>query len=197
MNALDVRDYLEDGERLLWESKPKPFHIIEGSEGRELMFVWAVSLFWLYMIMIYRLYNGMNTVLLVFLIMLLAWISLNPVATYFRILRQHYCLTSRRALVVNANGASSSMELKAIENYRIFKTEAKGASLAMGDELLAENGKQLRYRALHPVRKQDSDGKLVTSGIVFYHAERVDEAARLLEKMSRQQKPSFLREKAL
>ncbi len=78
------------------------------------------------------------------------------------------------------------MELKAIENYRIFKTEAEGASLAMGDKLLAENGKQLRYRAIHPMRNLDSDGKLVTSGIVFYHAERVDEAARILEKMSRQ-----------
>ena len=186
MNAMDVRNYLEDGERLLWEGKPKPFHIIEGSEGRELMFVWAVSLFWLYMILMVRLYNGMNTVLLAFLIAVLAWISLSPVATYFRILRQHYCLTNRRALVVNVNGERSSMELKAIENYRIFKTESEGASLAMGDELLAENGKQLRYRALHPMRNLDSDGKLVTSGIVFYHAERVDEAARILEKMSRQ-----------
>lgn len=120
MNTLDVRDYLEDGERLLWESKPKPFHIIEGSEGRDLMFVWTVSLFWLYMILIYRLYNGMNTV------------------------------------------------------------------LAMGDKLLAENGKQLRYRSLHPVRSRDSDGKLFTIGLVFYNAERIDEAARLLEKMSRQ-----------
>ena len=50
MNTLDVRDYLENGERLLWESKPKPFHIIEGSEGRDLMFVWTVSLFWLFTI---------------------------------------------------------------------------------------------------------------------------------------------------
>ena len=186
MNTLDVRDYLEDGERLLWESKPKPFHIIEGSEGRDLMFVWTVSLFWLYMILIYRLYNGMNTVLLVFLMMVLAWISLNPVVSYFQILRQHYCLTSRRALIVDANGASSSMELKDVENYHIFKTEDEGASLVMGDKLLAENGKQLRYRSLHPVRSQDSDGKLFTIGLVFYNAERIDEAARLLEKMSRQ-----------
>ena len=54
----------------------------------------------------------------------------------------------------------------------------------MGDDLLAENGKQLRYRAIHPVKGTDSNGELQTSGIVFYHAENVDVAARILEKMA-------------
>ena len=43
-----------------------------------------------------------------------------------------------------------------------------------------EDGERLLWES------KPSDGKLFTIGLVFYNAERIDEAVRLLEKMSRQ-----------
>ena len=184
MNDLDALDFLETDEMLLWKGKPKSFHILEGTEGRELVFIWAVCLIWLFILSLLRIYNGMNLILLLSLVVLLGWILLNPVATYFKILRQHYYLTNKRALVIGAGGESFSVDIDCVKNYRIYKTGAGGATLVMGDDLLAENGKQLRYRAIHPAKGTDSNGELQTSGIVFYHAEHVDVAARILEKMA-------------
>lgn len=184
--SMKEADFLEEGERLLWKGEPKPFHITEGAEGHEVTFVWLVCLIWLVLLSLYSVYHGLKLLLLIFFIGLICWMALSPLAIYFRILRQQYFITDRRALVVESGGNSFFMDLSEIDRYRICTGEAGGATLVMGDELLAENGKQLRYRALHPLKSKGDNGELYTSGIVFYHTGSVDAAARAIDRMKQQ-----------
>ena len=88
---------------------------------------------------VYFLYSGPNVVLLLFIIALLGGMSLNPVVTYFKIFKQHYYITDKRAIVVEENGNCYYMNLGNAGDYRIYRTETDGATLAIGSALLAEN----------------------------------------------------------
>ena len=43
----NILAFLEDGEQVLRDGKPTSFHIVEGVEGHETLFIWVLSLIWI------------------------------------------------------------------------------------------------------------------------------------------------------
>ena len=172
---------LRPGESILWQSGTQPFRITDGKEGRRTLLCWLAETACIVAIAAFFAANDAATArFLALMLLLLALVLFSPLLSYRQLLEQHYVITQERALLLRGDGSVYAMERGDIGTFRIYPMEFGGASLALGDELLEEKDRQLRWRANHPKESADQNGVNTVRGMVFYHVERAEEALRLL-----------------
>lgn len=181
------KDYqLAKDEKVLWESETVPFSIVEGGEGREVVFLWVLCLLWpVFAIALSAFDNHMSVAVTIMLSLLTVWLSLSPVAIYRQIVRQRYLLTNERAILVKPRGQNYSVPLDRIKGFYTLETtqtREEGALILRTRDCVFDT-RQLRERSVHPEMVADDSGNLETNELVFYHANNLSEAVKILDTM--------------
>ena len=179
-----LKETLEPGETVLWESKTLPFKILDGKEGRQVLLQWVLSTVGILIFLVLILTVGnKSAAAIALLLVLLATLLLSPMLSYRRTQRQAYYITDRRALLVKPDGTVNAIERTEIDDCRLMPLDHGGVSLVVGSTLFPEGDKQLRWRSLHPKlghTAKSYEGLTMAEGMVFYNIERAEEAFRLL-----------------
>lgn len=174
-------------EIILWESGTVPFGITAGMDGKEIVFLWGLCLIWpVFLALMGLLGDNMNIALIIMLSLLVLWLSFSPLITYQRLKKQHYLITNRRAVLIDADGNSVSLDLKNVKSIYTFK-EGNGTkgSLVLGSQSCEIESRQLRERSVQPTMVMDEDGVPHIGELVFYHVEHICEAVRVLNAVSK------------
>ena len=174
-NAL--RETLEQGERIVWESGVRPFRLFDGKEGKALLLRWLIcTAIAAALLAGYASTGGRGVSIYLVALAALALIVCLPILSYRQTLGQRYYVTDRRAVTLRPDGTAYSMSRAHMGEVRLYKLDCGGEALALGSLLLAERDKQLRWRANHPLENSN----YVIEGLVFYRPENAEAALRIL-----------------
>lgn len=179
----ELRRNLRKGETLLWESGPKRFPLLESKLKGKILGEWIVTLIlaaWLLYVERDNANFGMGVQLLVAAVAFV--VILSPIVEYYSLKRQKYYLTDQRAIVVTGDNAIYYMDYDKIGDTLVIDDVADGRCIAMGEDILADVIRQLRWRACHPKTDlQDADTRGQALGMVFYLPDGADQAIRLMK----------------
>ena len=172
-----LHETLAPDEKILWESDVQPYGILEGGEGRQLLFRWLICFAGIGGLAAAYANRGGNGLGLYFVALAaLVIIVATPILSYRQTVGQHYCVTDRRAMTIRPDGSVYSMDRENLGETRLYKVDCGGEALALVSMLLAEKDRQLRWRANHPLE----DSTYVLRGLVFYRPKQAEKAMRLL-----------------
>ncbi|MBQ2607381.1 MAG: hypothetical protein II587_04630 [Oscillospiraceae bacterium] len=175
-----LKENLRESERVLWQGSTEPFRPLSGREARRTLISWALSILFLGVPLILLLLRGDQRYgLQIAIAVLMALPFILPFRNHRLLLAQRYYITSERALLIRSSGEVFSMELPV--HTALYHPEKQGATLALGESLLPEGDKQLRWRSLHPKEDTRSGEENAVNGLVFYQPEKAEEAYRLLQ----------------
>lgn len=176
-----LKETLRDGEQILWESGTQPFGVLEGKEGRGVLRRWIVSTALLGgLCAAYAANGGASVPFYAVMLAILAVLVLAPVVQWRQTLAQRYYITTQRAMILRANGSAYIMERENMGAVRLYPLDFGGAAIALGNALLSEGDRQLRWRSSHPDESSESVGFTAVRGMVFYRVENAEGAMRLL-----------------
>lgn len=175
-----LNETLRSGERVLWQGGTEPFRLWDSREGKRSILLRALGVLLIGALAVAELTAESRQALILYgSLLLLAALIITPFQDRRALLSQRYFVTNERALLIRGNGETFAMELPAAA--ALYRPEPTGVTVALGEALLPEKDKQLRWRSLHPKIASDS-GETVTEGLVFYQPGRAEEALRLLQR---------------
>lgn len=177
--ALD--EALLEGEQVLWESGTQPFRLLHGREGRRTALQWCIStLFFAAFVAICVTQGTTSVKAWAAALAIYAALMLSPVLSYHQVLAVRYFLTDRRrALLIKKDGTVCAMRLAGDTPARLFSLKP-GAAVSIGETVVGEKDRQLRWRTIHALGKQEKTDDDNAAGLVFYNVAHADEAMRIL-----------------
>ena len=175
-----LEETLAAEERVLWESETQPFKLLEGKEGRRTLLQWVISTVCCVGFAAFRLAQGELTPATGgILLAIYALLMLSPIVSYRQLLGQRYFLTGDRAILIRRDGMVYSMKLAGDTAAKLFPVKP-GAAIAIGQTVVEEGDKQLRWRSIHALENPGQFDGCNASGLVFYNVARAESAIKLL-----------------
>ena len=179
----ELRKNLRTGEKVLWESAPKQFGLLEGKLKSKILGEWMVAValaVWLLYLEKDNPAFGVGVKLLVAVVV--AAIIISSIMEYLSLKHQKYYLTDQRAIVLTGDSTFYYMDLDKIDDFEDIRDVASDGCIAMGSAILPEVRKQLRWRACHPKTDlQEDNGNGEALGMVFYLPSGIERALELLQ----------------
>lgn len=167
-------------EQVLWEGETQPFKLLDGKEGRRTLLQWIISTVCCVGFAAFRFTQGELTPAAgAVLLVVYAALMLSPMVSYRQLLGQRYFLTNERAILIKRDGMVYSMRLAEDTAAKIFPVKP-GAAIAIGQAVVEEGDKQLRWRSLHALENPGQFDGCNAAGLVFYNAARAENAIKLL-----------------
>ncbi|MDD5931475.1 MAG: hypothetical protein PUC45_03310 [Oscillospiraceae bacterium] len=180
----ELRRHLRPGEKLLWESAPEYFPLLEGKMMPRILGEWIITTglaAWL--LYVERDNPNFGTGIVCLVLLVAAAIIAAPLMEYYNLRKQAYYLTDQRAILMTGDKTFYYMDLDRIDAVEVIRGVADGGCIAMGGCILQEVRRQLRWQACHPrtdLQAADSSGEAL--GMVFYLPKRMDEVLHLIDK---------------
>ena len=171
---------LAAGEQVLWEGETQPFKLLDGKEGRRTLLQWIIGTVCCGGFAAFRFAQGELTLTTgIVLLVIYAALMLSPIVSYRQLFGQRYFLTDGRAILIKGDGMVYSMKLAGDTAAKLFPVRP-GAAVAIGQAVVEEGDKQLRWRSLHVLENPGQFDGCNASGLVFYNVARAESAIKLL-----------------
>lgn len=161
---------LNAGEHILWEGRTEPFHIIEGIEGYQAVFLWTICLCTLFLVTLIGIAGVLKEWAIILMLLCIGvWSALSPIMIWRKVRNQRYCITNRRVILIWPDGACCSMGMDRIQTLHTYDLSGERAVLTFADENCGEESLRLRERSAHPGIRFDSNGNELIRELVFYN----------------------------
>ena len=166
----ELNRYLRKGENVLWESAPESFPMLEGKMKPRILGEWIITvLFAVWLFYVERDQPGFGMGVKTLVVLVAVAIILAPVVEYKSLQKQTYFLTDQRAILLTGDKTFYYMDYDKIDDCRVFKDIAEGSCIAMGECIMGDVSRQLRWQACHPTTDlQEADNNGEALGMVFY-----------------------------
>lgn len=178
-----LRDYLRDGEEVLWQGEPVDFPLLDDADRTAILVKWAASAVLATALLAAYIPSretpSMGFIGLVILTAVL--IMASPLVERWSLRQQRYWITNQRAILMTRDKSLYSMELNTIDGFQVAGGRAPAGCLLLGSCMFQESGSQLRWRACHPkidVRSQAAQSDV--QGMIFYCVRNAEAALALL-----------------
>ena len=112
-----------------------------------------------------------------------ALLLVSPFVERRNVLRQSYCITDQRVILISGDQTVYFMELDGIDGFRTVTGKTEYGSLVLGSCIFEDIRRQLRWRACHP--KMDSQGGKTSGtamGLVLFNLKDCRGAEELLRR---------------
>ena len=179
-----MREYLRKGEVVCWESKPADFSALDGMTKKSYLIRLLATVLVAGGIIAGHLLSEGETRpgLIVLVIVAAAAVAVSPFWQKRRLMKNIYWITDQRVIMMSTDRVAKSMELQEIDAFKVMADGTAKNCLILGSAAFPEAEKNIRWYALTPKVDDEAGGnKSHAKGLVFYNAERVEEAVQLLK----------------
>ncbi len=179
-----LHDYLRDDEAVLWQSEPSNVTVLEKGNKNNIFRAWLLAIIICGgLIWAYATYNKAPHIAVPICFGLIGLaVLISPLFECNTVKRQKYYITNQRVILEFDAKTFYSMELAAIDDYKLVTDQSNEPTLVLGSVLFPEIHKQLRWRAGHPpIDRQSTTNRNRADGFVFYNVKNADDAIDLLE----------------
>lgn len=182
-----LKEYLREDENILWQSQPVAFPLMENGFKFRILRSWLIAIALLGALLVtYCTRNDQWSMGFVGAVVILgAMIIVSPLWERRAIMKQKYFITDQRAILMMKDKSLFSMELSAVDDYRLVSDMANQDCLVLGSSLFGDIRKQLRWRTCHPNNdRQSTNNQDRVDGVVFYGISNAQAAVELLHENS-------------
>ena len=174
---------LRDGEQVLWSGKTEAFPLLTGDARVQILGKWIGTAVVVVLLALYIANGGNGKGLIVGVLGVAALLLVSPFVERRNVLRQSYCITDQRVILISGDQTVYFMELDGIDGFRTVTGKTEYGSLVLGSCIFEDIRRQLRWRACHP--KMDSQsGKTsgAAMGLVLFNLKDCRGAEELLRR---------------
>ena len=175
---------LRDGEQVLWSGKTEAFPLLTGDARVQILEKWIGTVAAAVVLLALYIGNaGDGKGLIVGVLVVAALLLVSPFVERRNVLRQSYCITDQRVILISGDQTVYFMELEGIDGFRTVTGKTAYGSLVLGSCIFEDIRRQLRWRACHP--KMDSQGGKTSGtamGLVLFNLKDCRGAEELLRR---------------
>ena len=174
---------LRDGEQVLWSGKTEAFPLLAGDARVQILGKWIGTAVVVVLLALYIANGGNGKGLIVGVLGVAALLLVSPFVERRNVLRQSYCITDQRVILISGDQTVYFMELDGIDGFRTVTGKTEYGSLVLGSCIFEDIRRQLRWRACHP--KMDSQGGKTSGtamGLVLFNLKDCRGAEELLRR---------------
>ena len=175
---------LRDGEQVLWSGKTEAFPLLTGDARVQILEKWiGTAVVAVVLLALYIANGGNGKGLIVGVLAVAALLLVSPFVERRNVLRQSYCITDQRVILISGDQTVYFMELDGIDGFRTVTGKTEYGSLVLGSCIFEDIRRQLRWRACHP--KMDSQGGKTSGtamGLVLFNLKDCRGAEELLRR---------------
>ena len=175
---------LRDGEQVLWRGKTEAFPLLAGDARAQILGKWiGTAVAAIILLALYIANGGNGKGLIVGVLGVAALLLVSPFVERRNVLRQSYCITDQRVILISGDQTVYFMELEGIDGFRTVTGKTEYGSLVLGSCIFEDIRRQLRWRACHP--KMDSQGGKTSGaamGMVLFNLKDCRGAEELLRR---------------
>lgn len=174
---------LRDGEQVLWSGKTEAFPLLTGDARVQILGKWIGTAVVVVLLALYIANGGNGKGLIVGVLVVAALLLVSPFVERRNVLRQSYCITDQRVILISGDQTVYFMELDGIDGFRTVTGKTEYGSLVLGSCIFEDIRRQLRWRACHP--KMDSQGGKTSGtamGLVLFNLKDCRGAEELLRR---------------
>lgn len=179
-----LREYLRENETVCWESKVKPFRVLDGSYMKKFLVKCLISLGIAGGIIGGHLASGSNPKegLIALVVFAVVAVALLPFMERARLMKATYWITDQRVIMLGSDKLMRSMEVMDIDAYKIAADQSADSCLVLGSSVFKDADKNMRWRAGNPKMPEDAGSRKDHAlGMILYNVEKADEALALLK----------------
>ena len=148
---------LRDGEQVLWSGKTEAFPLLADDAKVQILSKWIGTVAAAVVLLALYIGNaGDGKGLIVGVLGVAALLLVSPFVERRNVLRQSYCITDQRVILISGDQTVYFMELEGIDGFRTVTGKTAYGSLVLGSCIFEDIRRQLRWRACHP--KMESQG---------------------------------------
>ena len=142
---------LRDGEQVLWSGKTEAFPLLAGDARVQILGRWiGTAVVAVVLLALYIANGGNGKGLIVGVLGVAALLLVSPFVERRNVLRQSYCITDQRVILISGDQTVYFMELDGIDGFRTVTGKTEYGSLVLGSCIFGDIRRQLRWRACHP-----------------------------------------------
>ena len=179
-----LQGILRDGEQVLWSGKTEAFPLLAGDARVQILGRWiGTAVVAVVLLALYIANGGNGKGLIVGVLGVAALLLVSPFVERRNVLRQSYCITDQRVILISGDQTVYFMELDGIDGFRTVTGKTEYGSLVLGSCIFGDIRRQLRWRACHP--KMDSQGGKTSGtamGLVLFNLKDCRGAEELLRR---------------
>ena len=170
---------LRDGEQVLWRGKTEAFPLLAGDARAQILGKWiGTAVAAIILLALYIANGGNGKGLIVGVLGVAALLLVSPFVERRNVLRQSYCITDQRVILISGDQTVYFMELDGIDGFRTVTGKTEYGSLVLGSCIFEDIRRQLRWRACHPKTNVQSDGPMdKAEGLVLFSVSDSKKAA--------------------
>lgn len=174
---------LRQGEQVLWSGKTAGFPLLAGDSKIQILGRWIGTVVGAAAILALYIGNsgGRSMSAILGILAVAAVILVSPFVEQRSVLRQFYCITDQRVILISGDQTVYYMELDQIDGVRTVTGKTEYGTLAVGSVVFEDIKHQLRWRGCHP--KMDAQSGRTSGealGLVLFNLQDCRAAEMLL-----------------
>ena len=176
-----LREYLRDGEEVLWHGWAEPCKFLEGKDKPRILKNWGIASAVAGGFLVYYV-NAVPTVehkIIVVVLAILAVILCMPYVEWRKLTDQQYWITNQRIISSRGKKEFSGIDMELVDAVDVKKLHNGNDCVLLCGKIVKEGEKQLRWRSGSPA-EGDVPGEV---GMVFYNVVRAKEAVDTIRSM--------------
>ena len=123
---------LRDGEQVLWSGKTEAFPLLTGDARVQILGKWIGTAVVVVLLALYIANGGNGKGLIVGVLGVAALLLVAPFVERRNVLRQSYCITDQRVILISGDQTVYFMELDGIDGFRTVTGKTEYGSLVLG-----------------------------------------------------------------
>lgn len=173
---------LRDGEQVLWRGKTEAFPLLAGDARVRILGKWiGTAAAAIILLALYAANGGNGKGLVVGVLGVAVLLLASPFVERRSVLRQSYCITDQRVILISGDRTVYFMELDGMDGFRTVTGKTEYGSLVLGSCIFEDIKRQLRWRACHPkVDIQSGTTSGAAMGLVLFNLKDCRGAEELL-----------------
>ena len=182
-----LQKYLRPGEVVRWQGRTEEFPLMEQDAKGQILGKWIGVLIAAAALCALCISSGRSSFAIAGILVASFILMIAPIWERRSVLKQLYCITDQRAILVTADRTAYDMSLTEIHDVRTVYGKTQYGCLVLGGGPFEEIQRQLRWCACHP-RADACNGNRCShaEGIVFFNIRSCAEAEKLLRGGSRE-----------
>ena len=147
-----LQSALRQGEQVLWSGKSAAFPLLAGDSKFQIIGRWVGAIAGAAAILALYVGNagGRSMGAILGVLAVAAVIMVSPFVEQRSVLRQFYCITNQRVILISGDQTTYYMALDKIDEVRTVTGKTEYGTLAVGSIVFEDIKHQLRWRGCHP-----------------------------------------------
>lgn len=147
-----LQSTLRQGEQVLWSGKSAAFPLLAGDSKLQIIGRWVGAIAGAAAILALYVGNagGRSMGAILGVLAVAAVIMVSPFVEQRSVLRQFYCITNQRVILISGDQTTYYMALDKIDEVRTVTGKTEYGTLAVGSIVFEDIKHQLRWRGCHP-----------------------------------------------